>query len=85
MTPDFCFDDAYYTLYLDTDGGGTASAAPDYARYHPGDEVTLYAQPYSGWVFGQWTGDVSAENTAALSFVLDMDADKSITPNSTAR
>ena len=79
LDPDVCFDDAYYTLELDEDGGGTAIAAPDYNRYHPGAQVSLTAQPYSGWVFGKWTGDLSVDNTAALSFVLDMDANKSIT------
>ncbi|HPU25210.1 MAG TPA: DUF1349 domain-containing protein [Phycisphaerae bacterium] len=40
-------------------GEGTVTASPDKTLYDCGETVTLTAEPAPGWLFDQWSGDIS--------------------------
>jgi hypothetical protein len=48
-----------YTLTTNVTGSGSISRNPDSLEYDENTEVTLTAIPDSGWVFVEWTGDLS--------------------------
>jgi hypothetical protein len=67
-----------YTLNVSvspTEGGSVSLAG---GTYDEGTEVTLTAIPATGYVFDQWSGDVSGNVT---STTIMMNADKSVTAN----
>jgi len=55
---------------------GTVTKNPNRAAYLPGTEVTLTAQPSSGYHFDKWSGDASGSNNPKI---IVMDSDKNIT------
>ena len=65
-----------FTLSIMVDGQGTVSKDPSRNSYTDGEEVTLTAQPASGWSFSEWSGDLSGSNN---SETIVMDQDKSVT------
>jgi hypothetical protein len=56
-----------YALTI-TSINGTVAKNPDQATYHEGDVVQLTATPNVGWVFMNWTGDLtSSANPASVT------------------
>ncbi|MBN1647847.1 MAG: hypothetical protein JW874_07430 [Spirochaetales bacterium] len=41
---------------------GTDTSMNMYRKYEPGEDVSLSAEPLSGWAFEGWSGDLSGEN-----------------------
>jgi uncharacterized repeat protein (TIGR02543 family) len=62
----------YYDLIAGASPGGSVSLLPDDESYPSGTEVTLTARPDPGWVFRNWTGDLTSEQNP---LVLTMDRD----------
>ncbi|MCG8605958.1 Ig-like domain-containing protein, partial [bacterium] len=50
-----------FDLTLESQGSGTVILSPATGPYQIGTEVTLTAQPASGWTFTAWTGDLISE------------------------
>lgn len=65
-----------YTLTTQSDGNGTVIRTPDQESYLYNTEVTLEAEPATGWRFERWHGDETG-NTNPLT--LTIDADKVVT------
>jgi uncharacterized repeat protein (TIGR02543 family) len=65
-----------YTLSASVSPSGTGSVSPSGGEYEPGAQVTMTANPASGYTFDYWSG--SASGTSA-SITITMDSDKSIT------
>ncbi|MGM0462713.1 MAG: InlB B-repeat-containing protein [Fibrobacterota bacterium] len=63
-----------YALSISSENGNI-TVVPEQERYIEGEEVELRACPDSGYIFGEWSGDVSGEER---SITLYMDSDKSI-------
>ncbi|MCP5095339.1 MAG: M6 family metalloprotease domain-containing protein [Chloroflexi bacterium] len=55
-----------YTLTIDVDGNGSATAVPDQATYHYGDMVEITAVPDDGWTFTDWGDDIVDSNNPIL-------------------
>jgi hypothetical protein len=66
-----------YTLTI-TSAHGTVTKTPDKAIYGAGETVQLTAQAEHGWLFENWTGDVTGTTNPAS---VTMNGDKSITAN----
>jgi uncharacterized repeat protein (TIGR02543 family) len=67
-----------YTLTVNTVGQGSVSLNPAGGTYGAGTVVTLTATPDSGWVFDNWSGDLSGStNPAAIT----MNSNKTVTAN----
>lgn len=66
-----------YTLSL-TAVNGSISRSPAQSSYLPGTQVTLIANPSSGYAFSNWTGDLSG---SANPTTITMNGSKSITAN----
>jgi uncharacterized repeat protein (TIGR02543 family) len=64
------------TLTVAAPTGGTVTKLPDGTAYSKGVEVTLSAKPAAGYVFKNWTGDVTGTNATVK---VTMDSDKSVT------
>jgi uncharacterized repeat protein (TIGR02543 family) len=64
------------TLTVTTPTGGTVTKLPDGTTYSKGTEVTLTAMPSSGYIFKNWTGDVTGTSATVK---VTMDTDKSVT------
>jgi NOL1/NOP2/fmu family ribosome biogenesis protein len=65
-----------YTLDVRTEGSGSVTVDPDQTSYLSGTEVTLTAEPATGWYFTGWSGVLSGtENPEQVT----MDTDKVIT------
>ncbi|MFC2166646.1 SBBP repeat-containing protein [Acidobacteriota bacterium] len=64
------------TIYAGT--GGTTNPVPGTSNRYSLTEVTITATPETGYVFLNWTGDVSSTNK---SITITMDSDKSVTAN----
>ncbi|MEE4356681.1 MAG: hypothetical protein V2I97_09430, partial [Desulfococcaceae bacterium] len=71
-----------YTVTVSVSGGGSVSGpgiscSPECAASFPyGTKVFLQAQPYSGYIFSGWTGDLQS---AAAGISVTVDGDKYIT------
>ena len=48
-----------YSITINTSGEGTVNKSPDKANYDDGEQVTLTANPASGYEFAGWSGDVT--------------------------
>jgi hypothetical protein len=48
-----------YTLAISLVGSGNVARSPNQPTYHYGDVVTLTANANSGWMFSNWSGDLS--------------------------
>jgi len=64
-----------YTLTVDPSEGGTIDIDPLLNSYEPGDEVTLTANPETGYEFDGWSGDLSGTEPSAT---ITMDSNKEI-------
>lgn len=65
-----------YTLTTSVSGSGTISLSPTGGVYDENTEVTLTATASSGYIFVEWTGDLSGSTNPAS---LTMDGNKSVT------
>jgi regulation of enolase protein 1 (concanavalin A-like superfamily) len=50
------------TLTTSVTGQGTVETSPTQPTYYCGETVTLTAKPADGWLFIEWTGDLSGAN-----------------------
>ena len=66
---------AEYALSVDQTGNGTIVTAPQQATYAFGTQVTLTAEPATGWRFVEWAGDASSTDNP---FIVTMNGAKSI-------
>ncbi|KXA94407.1 hypothetical protein AKJ65_04515 [candidate division MSBL1 archaeon SCGC-AAA259E19] len=58
---------------LDPSKGGTISISPSGGTYEEGTEVTVTAEPASGYEFDHWSGDLSgASGTKTVTLNSDM-------------
>lgn len=65
-----------YTLSTNTSGSGSVGLSPSGGSYTSGTNVTVTANPATGWQFDSWTGDLSGgTNPESIS----MTANKSVT------
>jgi hypothetical protein len=64
------------TLTVNIDGQGTVTKDPDQATYTYGDIVTLTAVPADGWIFKEWTGDVTGNQNPTT---ITMNSSKTVT------
>ncbi|SMD44234.1 gliding motility-associated C-terminal domain-containing protein [Aquiflexum balticum DSM 16537] len=64
-----------FAVNTSTEGSGTISLNPEGGQYESGAEVTLTANPASGWEFVAWEGDVESSDA---SITLTMDRDKNL-------
>jgi hypothetical protein len=65
-----------YTLEVLIDGSGSVTLNPAGGIYDPGTVVTLTAEPEEGFVFSEWSGDLTgSENPATIT----MDTNKTVT------
>jgi hypothetical protein len=65
-----------YTLTVIVDGSGSVTVSPDQLLYSSGTSVNLTATADSGWVFSEWTGDLTGSGNPGT---LVMDGDKTVT------
>jgi uncharacterized repeat protein (TIGR02543 family) len=65
-----------YSLTVNTVGNGNVTLNPDGGTYDDGTNVTLTANPDSGWEFAGWSGDLSGD---ANPENITIDADKTVT------
>lgn len=54
---------------------------PYQERYEEGTEITLTAEPYEGWYFVDWTGDVPSGEEESETIKITMDEDKVLQAN----
>ena len=73
----------YYTLDVNTVGGGSVSRVPSQASYAEGSDVELTAVADPGWSFAGWSGDLSGSaNPATLTMSDDAQVTATFTQNS---
>jgi len=65
-----------HTLTINTDGQGTTIPEEGTHTYTEGEEVTITADPDSGWEFNEWTGACTHKD---LICEVEMDSDKTVT------
>ncbi len=70
-----------YSLTISTDGDGSTDPWPGTRSYSLGTEVTVVADPDSGWEFSHWSGDYPSGQSESASITIEMNADKSVTAN----
>ena len=68
-----------YTLTVNTDpvGSGAVNLNPSKNAYCPGEQVTLTANPNTGYSFSSWSGDIDSSNGATA--YITMDGDRTVT------
>jgi hypothetical protein len=67
-----------YKLVISTTEGGTTDPSPGTHAYVDGTEVSIKAEPESGYKFSEWSGDASGSTNP---ITITMDKDKSIIAN----
>jgi len=68
-----------YTLTIDVDGEGSTSGA---GTYYQGEKVNIRANPASGWVFVNWSGDTATiEDANDSTTTIIINDDYTITAN----
>ena len=73
------FSQIMYALTMEVSGNGSTSPATGTYNYAEGTEISITANPDSGWQFDSWTDEVNDPNSAATTFTVN--SDKSITAN----
>lgn len=74
------FSKASYSLQTQVDPLGSGTISPSSGTYEGGTQINLVAMPASGYMFDQWSGDISG--TSNLS-TFPIDANKNITAHFT--
>jgi len=69
----------YRYLTIEREGEGYTVPSVGTHQYVYGDEVRVRANPNTGWVFDQWTGDVPPGQGEYRELLIVMDEDKEIT------
>ena len=64
-----------YTLNVTIQGSGSVSRSPDKMEYNHNENVTITAQPATGYTFDYWAGDLSGSTNPA---VIVMNGNKSM-------
>ena len=59
VTAQFADEGEPLTITISPPQGGTVTKQPDQEYYLPGTQVTLTAQPNTGWTFDGWSGDAT--------------------------
>jgi hypothetical protein len=59
-------------------GSGTITPVPGVHSYNYGEQVTLTAQPDTGWLVQSWIQDGVAHPTEATSYMVSMDTNKTV-------
>lgn len=67
-----------YTLSASVSTSGAGSVSPSGGQYNSGVQVTLTANPASGYTFDYWSGSASGTTP---TITITMDSDKSVTAN----
>jgi len=65
-----------FTLTVNSAGAGSVDLNPIGGTYDEGTVVTLTALPAAGWIFSNWSGDLTGSNNPAT---ITMDANKNVT------
>jgi len=73
ITAHFEYQPVQYTLVVNTFGDGIVTLSPSGGTYSKGTEVTLTAQPNTGYVFDRWEGDLTGSQNPAT---ITMDGNK---------
>ena len=73
---------AQYTINTSVSPNGSGSVSPESGNYNEGTEVTLVAEPASGYRFDHWSGDAAGESSP-VTIVLD--TEKSVIANFVAQ
>ena len=60
-----------HELAINVDGAGTVTLDPDKAFYVDGEEIALEATANAGWVFKEWTGDLTGTNPKKTIVIKD--------------
>ena len=83
ITANFELDEDWYTLTISsTESGNVTIPGEGTSIYFNGTTVPLFAQPYEGYEFVKWTGDVSTiADVYAASTTITMNSSYSITAN----
>jgi len=83
ITANFELDEGWYTLTISsTESGNVTIPGEGTSIYFNGTTVPLFAQPYEGYEFVKWTGDVSTiADVYAASTTITMNSSYSITAN----
>jgi len=63
-----------YTLITNISPSGAGSVSPSGGEYESGVQVTLTANPASGYTFDHWGGDASS-TSATIGMIMDSDKD----------
>ncbi len=71
-----CSSPSQFTLSTGVTGLGGITVSPSGGTYDAGTQVTLTANPSTGWQFDSWSGDLSGSSNPA---VIVMNSDKSVT------
>jgi len=81
ITANFALDPGYYSLTTSSTEGGSVTTPGEGISVHAANTtVDLVAQPYEGYQFAKWTGDVSTiADVNAASTTIAMNASYSIT------
>ncbi|MFC7078939.1 InlB B-repeat-containing protein [Halorussus caseinilyticus] len=88
LTPVFVEEVTEYDLDVDASGNGEVEVSPPYdtyssyasREYEEGSDVTLEADPESGYKFDHWEGDHPYGEENSETITVEMDGDKSLTP-----
>jgi hypothetical protein len=77
-----CPPNTTYTLSVSVTGSGTASSVPAKSVYQCAEGVTLTATPKSGWVFKNWSGDISTtSNPLSINLIRNQKISANFVPS----
>ena len=71
------FEKKMYSLDIEVDSGGRVTVDPELNQYLHGDEVSLKATSFEGYMFSHWVGEVADHDSAETT--ITMDEDKTVT------
>ncbi len=57
-------EESTFNIALNIEGEGSVTIDPEQAEYESGSMVELTASPSAGWLFVEWTGDISTSQTS---------------------
>jgi len=78
---DISFTPIFYNLNVNIIGNGTILINPPDGPYAPYTNITLTANPSSGWYFVGWSGDVPSGHENDNPLTITMDSNKTLTAN----
>jgi len=78
---DISFTPIFYNLNVNIIGNGTVLINPPVGPYAPYTNITLTANPSSGWYFAGWSGNVPSGHENDNPLTITMDSNKTLTAN----